>query len=74
MDSRPVNAFRELLGRLGIGGADDDSYRGRDAQLDALDAGAAAHSRHVDPGEWGAEGGGLPPNYVKSYDEGRPGQ
>ena len=33
---------------------------------------AAAHSRDLDPGDWGAEGGGLPPGYVKSYDEGRP--
>ena len=41
-------------------------------QLETTDAWAAARSRDTDPGDWGAEGGGLPPNYVKSYGEGRP--
>jgi hypothetical protein len=67
-----VNALRRLLIRLGIGRADDASYRGADPLLDTTDAWAAAHSRDTDPADWGAEGGGLPPNYVKSYDEGRP--
>lgn len=67
-----MNAFRRLLVRLGIGRSDDESYRGGKPELDATDAWAAAHSRDTDPGDWGAEGGGLPPNYVKSYDEGRP--
>jgi hypothetical protein len=35
-----------------------------------LDGLAAAHSgREIDTG---GEGGGIPPGYVKSYDEGRP--
>jgi hypothetical protein len=67
-----MNAFQRLLARLRVGRSDDDSYRDSEPPLDATDAGAAAHSRHAHPGEWGAEGGGLPPNYVKSYDEGRP--
>ena len=67
-----MNAFRRLLVRLGIGRSGDDSYRGGKPEFDATDASAAAYSRDTDLGDWGAEGGGLPPNYVKSYDEGRP--
>jgi hypothetical protein len=67
-----MNALRRLLYRLGIGGSDEDPYRGGDPKLDPTDAWAAAESRDVDPADWGGEGGGLPPNYVKSYDEGRP--
>jgi hypothetical protein len=67
-----VRLLRKLLAGLGIGRSDSDAYRVGDPRLDSTDAGAAAHSRHGNPAEWGAEGGGLPPNYVKSYDEGRP--
>lgn len=67
-----MSALRRLLVRLGIGRSDEDSYRGGKPELDATDASAAAYSREADPTDWGAEGGGLPPNYVKSYDEGRP--
>ena len=67
-----MNALRRLLIRLGVGSSEDDSYRSGDPQLETTDAWAAAHSRDRDPGDWGAEGGGLQPNYVKSYDEGRP--
>jgi hypothetical protein len=71
VDFRLVHALRRLLIRLGISG-DDYSYRGDLSRLETTDAEAAAHSRDHGPGDWGAEGGGLPPNYVKSYDEGRP--
>jgi hypothetical protein len=67
-----MNGLRRLLVRLGIGRSDDDSYRGGKPQLGVTDATAAADSREADPTDWGGEGGGLPPNYVKSYDEGRP--
>jgi hypothetical protein len=67
-----MNALRRLLVRLGIGSSDDESHSSPHRQLETTDAWAAAHSRDTDPGDWGAEGGGLPPNYVKSYDEGRP--
>ena len=67
-----MNALRRLLVRLGVGSTEGDSYRSGERQLETTDAWAAAHSRDVDPGDWGGEGGGLPPNYVKSYDEGRP--
>ena len=67
-----MNGLRRLLVRLGVGSSDDDAYRVGDRQLETTDAWAAAHARDLDPGDWGAEGGGLPPSYVKSYDEGRP--
>jgi hypothetical protein len=67
-----MNALRRILVRLGIGNSDDESHSSPGPQLETTDAWAAAHSRDMDPGDWGAEGGGLPPNYVKSYDEGRP--
>jgi hypothetical protein len=67
-----MNAVRRLLVRLHIGRSDDEPDRGAEPQLETTDGWAAAHSRDLDPSDWGAEGGGLPPNYVKSYDEGRP--
>jgi hypothetical protein len=67
-----VDALRRLLSRLGFGSSDDDAHRGDEPRLETTDAWAAAHSRDTDPTDWGGEGGGLPPNYVKSYDEGRP--
>jgi len=67
-----MNRIRRLLARLGAGGSDGETDRGDDPRLGSTDAEAAAHSRHANPAEWGGEGGGLPPNYVKSYDEGRP--
>jgi hypothetical protein len=61
----------ELLTRRGTQSR-DHRYEPAEHTLDTTDAFAAARSRDVDPLDWGAEGGGLPPNYVKSYDEGRP--
>jgi hypothetical protein len=65
--------IRDLLRKLpGIGSLErgDHSYEG-DRPVENLDAMGAAYSRDIDidPSDGG---GGIPPNYVKSYDEGRP--
>jgi hypothetical protein len=67
-----MNRIPRLLVRLGACGSDGETNRGDDPRVDLNDAEAAAHSRHGNPAERGGEGGGLPPNYVKSYGAGRP--
>lgn len=62
----------ELVTRRGTQSRHDHDAAVTERTLDTTDAFAAARSRDVDPADWGAEGGGLPPNYVKSYDEGKP--
>jgi hypothetical protein len=67
--------IRDLLKRLpGIGslGRGDHTLEG-DRPVENIDAMGAAYARDLDidaSGDGG--GGGIPPNYVKSYDEGRP--
>jgi hypothetical protein len=47
-----------------------DSTSAPERPVENLDGMTAGHSgREIDPG---GEGGGIPPGYVKSYDEGRP--
>jgi hypothetical protein len=52
---------------------DDGTARGRQA-VDAMDAMAAVTSHRSIDGDSDnvALGGGMPPGYVKAYDEGRP--
>jgi hypothetical protein len=66
--------LRDLLRKLpGLGSLDrgDHSYAG-ERPVDNTDAMSAAYSRDIDIDASGDGGGGIPPNYVKSYDEGRP--
>ena len=59
--------FRNLLRRLGFGPRD------MAAREDAhVDAGAAAQSREPKLLAEGEYPGSVPPNYIKTYDEGRP--
>jgi hypothetical protein len=68
-----VRRLQELFGRVWSRSQDGAGHSSASERpLDPTDAFASARSRDVNPAEWGAEGGGLPPNYVKSYDEGRP--
>jgi hypothetical protein len=59
--------FRNLLRRLGVGPRDIA------AREDAhVDADAAAQSREPKLLAEGEYPGSVPPNYIKTYDEGRP--
>jgi hypothetical protein len=66
------NRLRALIGRLGLRSVQpqDISHDSR-GRVDNVDSLAAADFGDFDPGS-GGEGGGIPPGYVKSYDEGRP--
>jgi hypothetical protein len=67
--------IRELLRKLpGIGSLDRGDFTSADERpVGNVDAMTAAHARDRDLDSWGGDGGGgIPPNYVKSYDEGRP--
>jgi hypothetical protein len=66
--------LRELLRKIpGIGSLDRGDHTYDDERpVGNTDAMAAAYSRDVDFDGSGDGGGGIPPNYVKSYDEGRP--
>jgi hypothetical protein len=56
-----------MIGSLGRG---DHALEG-DRPVENIDAMGAAYMRDVDL-DATEGGGGIPPNYVKSYDEGRP--
>jgi hypothetical protein len=68
-----VSRLRDLLGRLHLRSVQADEYEGegrRDIDnVDALAAGIGTEKLDVF-GEGGP--GTIPPNYVKSYDDGRP--
>jgi hypothetical protein len=66
-----VGTLRKLRKRLRFGSLEPgNSTNAAQRPRENLDVLTAAHSgREIDTG---GEGGGIPPGYVKSYDEGRP--
>ena len=66
-----LGALRKLRKRLHFGPLErGNSTSAGERPAGNLDGMTAAHSgREIDTG---GEGGGIPPGYVKSYDEGRP--
>jgi hypothetical protein len=64
-----LNRLRALLGLKSV--QPEDVTGDPRARVDNVDSLAAADFNDFDPGS-GGEGGGIPPGYVKSYDEGRP--
>jgi hypothetical protein len=64
--------FRQLIQRLGFRSREPDDFAAANQRrsVDHVDAVTAARSQHgMGPG--GGQGG-IPPDYVKEYDEGRP--
>jgi hypothetical protein len=66
-----LGTLRTLRKRLRFGSLErGNSTSAAQRPTENLDGETAAHSgREIDTG---GEGGGIPPGYVKSYDEGRP--
>jgi hypothetical protein len=64
-----LNRLRALLGLRSV--QPEDVTGDPRERVDNVDALTAADFNDFDPGS-GGEGGGIPPGYVKSYDEGRP--
>ncbi|HEX9351955.1 MAG TPA: hypothetical protein VF877_11850 [Gaiellaceae bacterium] len=65
-----MSRFRHYLRQLGLlRNHDDEKWDRRD--VDNVDAGAAAQSQHGS-GAFKTGEHEYPPDYVKSYDEGRP--
>ena len=66
-----LGRLRKLRERLRFGSFErGDSTSAPERPVENLDGMTAGHSgREIDTG---GEGGGIPPGYVKSYDEGRP--
>jgi hypothetical protein len=64
--------LRKLLGRLRLSSLEPEEYEGGGRRpFDSVDALAAASTRG-EKAEGGEVPGSVPPNYVKTYDEGRP--
>jgi hypothetical protein len=66
---RSLRALGDKLGFKSLQRRDYATAAGE--HVENTDALAAADFNDFDPGS-GGEGGGIPPGYVKSYDEGRP--
>jgi hypothetical protein len=66
--------LRNLLGRLRLSSLEPEEYEGGGRRpFDSVDALAAASTRGEKLDAQGGElPGSVPPNYVKTYDEGRP--
>ena len=66
-----LGTLKKLRKRLHFGSlARENSTSAAERRTENLDGMTAAHfGREIDTG---GEGGGIPPGYVKSYDEGRP--
>ena len=63
--------LRQILRKLRFGSVErGEQTNGSERPKENVEEMTAAHSgRELDTG---GEGGGIPPGYVKSYDEGRP--
>jgi hypothetical protein len=66
--------LRQLLRKVpGLGSLQrGDHGSGSERPVENLDAWSAAHAGDFDRMSGGEGHGSIPPNYVKSYDEGRP--
>jgi hypothetical protein len=66
--------LRALFRRIpGLGSLDrGDHSSASERPVENLDAWTAAQAGDMDRASGGEGGGSIPPNYVKSYDEGRP--
>jgi len=66
--------LRKLLGRLHLSSLEPEEYEGaRRPPVDSVDALAAASTRGESADAQGGEfPRSVPPNYIKTYDEGRP--
>ena len=68
-----LNAIRELLNKFRGSSLQRRDYTPETGEhVENTDAMAAADFNDFDAGSMGDSGGGIPPGYVKSYDEGRP--
>jgi hypothetical protein len=63
-----------LLGRLHLSSLESEEYEGGGRRpFDSVDALAAASTRgETSDGQGGEFPGSIPPNYIKTYEEGRP--
>jgi hypothetical protein len=66
--------LRKLFGRLQLSSLEPEEYEGGGRRpVDSVDALAAASTRGEKADAQGGEfPGSVPPNYIKTYDEGRP--
>jgi len=65
-----LGPLKRLRKRLRLGSLERGNSTSAEGTAENLDGMTAAHSgREIDTG---GEGGGIPPGYVKSYDEERP--
>ncbi len=69
-----MSRLRRFLSRLRLSSLEPEEYeRGGRRSFDSVDALAAASSRGEKADAQGGEfPGSVPPNYIKTYDEGRP--
>jgi hypothetical protein len=66
--------LRKLFGRLRLSSLEPEEYEGGGRRpVDSIDALAAASTRgEKADGQGGEYPGSVPPNYIRTYDEGRP--
>jgi hypothetical protein len=69
-----MSRLRRFLSRLRLSSLEPEEYEGGGRRpVDSVDALAAASSRGEKADAQGGEfPGSVPPNYIKTYDEGRP--
>ena len=69
-----MSQLRKFLSRLRLSSLEPEEYEGGGRRaFDSVDALAAASSRGEKADAQGGEfPGSVPPNYIKTYDEGRP--
>jgi len=69
-----MSRLRRFLSRLRLSSLEPEDYEGGGHRpFDSVDAVAAASSRGEKPDAQGGEfPGSVPPNYINTYDEGRP--